>query len=124
MKIFAGMSVAQRLAVGFGLVAALLATVCAVGIGNAWQSQRLIEEALGPAQVRFNAAAELLSQVQRQDVAIRNNGLFSDPEAMQRQAALIKTLDAQVLGTLQQLAASAVDPQDRSDIETVQTIAK
>jgi len=124
MKIFAGMSVAQRLAVGFGLVAALLATVCAVGIGNAWQSQRLIEETLGPAQVRFNAAAELLSQVQRQDVAIRNIGLFSDPEAMQRQAALIKTLDAQVLGTLQQLAASAVDPQDRSDIGTVQTIAK
>lgn len=124
MKNFAGMSVAQRLAVGFGLVAALLATVCAVGIGNAWQSQRLIEEALGPAQARFNAAAELLSQVQRQDVAIRNIGLFSEPEAMQRQAALIKTLDAQVLDTLQLLATSAVDPQDRSDIEAVQVIAK
>jgi hypothetical protein len=60
-------------------LSALLATVCAVGIGNAWQSQRLIEEALGPAQARFNSAAELLSQVQRQDVAIRNIGLFSDP---------------------------------------------
>ena len=124
MKIIAGMSVAKRLAVGFGLVAALLATVCAIGIANAWQSQRLIEETLGPAQARFNSAADLLSQVQRHDVAIRNIGLFSDPEAMQRQAALIKTLDAQVLGTLQQLAASAVDPQDRTDIETVQLIAK
>ena len=122
MKIIAGMSVAKRLAVGFGLVAALLATVCAIGIANAWQSQRLIEETLGPAQARFNSAADLLSQVQRHDVAIRNIGLFSDPEAMQRQAALIKTLDAQVLGTLQQLAASAVDPQDRTDIRSVSRV--
>jgi methyl-accepting chemotaxis protein len=124
MNIVTGMSVAQRLALGFGLVAALLATVCAVGISNAWQSQRMIEESLGPAQVRFNSAAQLLSQVQRQDVAIRNIGLFSDPEAMQQQAALIKTLDAEVQATLQQLAASAVDPQDRSDIEAVQLIGK
>ncbi|MDP3820451.1 MAG: methyl-accepting chemotaxis protein [Burkholderiales bacterium] len=123
MKKLLRISVAQRLTMGFGVVACLLSIVCAVGFGNAWRSERLIRETLGPAQARFESAANLLNQVQQQDVAIRNIGLFSEPEAMQQQAAIVKKLDGQVRATLEQLAAASVDPQDRADIEKVQAIA-
>ena len=123
MKRMLRLSVAQRLAMGFGLVACLLGVVCAVGFGNAWRSESLIRETLGPAQARFESAATLLNLVQQQDVAIRNIGLFSDPEAMQQQAAVVKKLDAQVRAMLEQLTASSVDPQDRTDIEKVKAIA-
>ena len=123
MKYLPRMSVAQRLAMGFGLIVSLLAIVCAVGFGNAWRSERLIAQTLGPAQTRFESAATLLNQVQQQDVAIRNIGLFQDPVAMQQQAAVVRKLDGQVRATLEKLAASSIDPQDRADIEKVQAIA-
>jgi len=116
------MSVAKKLAVSFGLIVMLLAGVCALGFGNALQTERAIEHALGPAQARHEAATSLLNRVLQQDVAMRNIGLFTDPVAMQREAEVIKRLGEESKALLARLEALDSDPADRDDIRTVSAL--
>ncbi len=116
------MSVAKKLAVSFGLIVVLLAGVCALGFGNALQTERSMEYTVGPAQARHEAATSLLNRVLQQDVAIRNIGLFTDPVAMQREAEVIKRLGEESRALLARLEVLQSDPADRDDIHAVKAL--
>lgn len=97
--------VAHRLALGFGLVSAILAVTCSVAAWNSVNARRLAWNELAPAQRDYEVANEMLNGVLQQDVLIRNIGLTSSVPTMHKYASAARALSKRTAELITNLLA-------------------
>ncbi|AKJ28207.1 methyl-accepting chemotaxis protein [Caldimonas brevitalea] len=122
MKFLSSITVKQRLALGFGFMALLLAVLAGVGHLGAVRTQALIQHNLESATARFAVAAEMRDQSMQYDVAIRNIGLASDPTVMQQDEARAKEADSRFVAALDELVATSTSEAEKSALQRVRQL--
>ena len=84
------LTVSQRLALGFSVLALLLLAVCAMSWLTINRTQRLVSEDLLQSQDRLARSSEMVQLVFEQDLQLRQVGLVTDPPTMERHAAQVR----------------------------------
>ncbi|WP_322114310.1 methyl-accepting chemotaxis protein [Aquabacterium sp. A7-Y] len=122
MQFLHNISVKQRLVLGFGFMAALVALLASVGYLDAAHSLRQIEAHLARATARSAVAADMRDQSLQYDLAIRNIGLANDPSLMQKDEARAKQADARFLAALDELQKSPGSEEETAALQRVRQL--
>ena len=113
MRLLDRLTVAQRLAAGFGLMAALLLAVCGVSAFNASTAAQVVGVRLASLQRNIDQAQGLVVLQQGRDLNIRQIGLLVDVTEMQRQAKLAQDASGLIAKALEQLLAGNPSSEQR-----------
>ena len=116
------LKVAHRLGLGFGLVSLVLALVCAVGVYNSHRAKVLIEAELLSVQELQTHALKMFSAVLQQDISVRNIGLLTDPDDMQRHANEARKANKEVGGIIEELAKHGLTEGDRKMLDQIRDL--
>ena len=122
MRLLDRLTVAQRLATGFGLMAALLLAVCGLSALKASSAAQVVGVRLATLQHNIDQAHGLVVLQQGRDLNIRQIGLLVDVTEMQRQAKLAQDANNQISKALEQLLAGDTSPEQRVLLADAQAI--
>ncbi|TBO31492.1 HAMP domain-containing protein [Aquabacterium lacunae] len=122
MSVLTKFKVSHRLALGFGLVSAMLSVVCAVGVFNAQRAKGLIESELLASQTLQTEALAMLSAVLQQDISVRNIGLLTDPNAMQGQANEARKANKAVGAIIERVGQQQLNERDRAMLAEIRQL--
>lgn len=118
------LKIGQRLAIGFGLMALALLAMFAVSWMSSQRVRMLSETELAAAQEDLVLSMSMRSELQRQDIAIRNAGLDSDPDSMQAQANMARAAAKKAAESLEALLSKPRNEKDVAVLEEIRRLNK
>ena len=122
MRLLDRLTVARRLAAGFGLTAALLLAVCGLSAFNASTAAQVVGVRLATLQHHIDQAHGLVVLQQGRDLNIRQIGLLVDVIEMQRRAKLAQDANGLIAKALEQLLAGKPGSGQRALLADTQAI--
>lgn len=116
------MGMRHRLAIGFGSVIMILVFMCAIAFLNAHQSLLLIRSSMAQAQEKLNLAYRIQGAVQRQDVAVRNAGLFGEPQQIAAESATARAMNKEIDAHLRDFTQYGIPADERATLDLAITL--
>lgn len=113
------LTVASRIALGFGFVMLILLAQSGLGFISAAESSRIMRQDIAQARSRADAANDLRHLVQQEDLHFRQIAVLVDIAQIQAEGTKIQEVARQIEQTVKTLLASTLDAENRAMAERI-----
>lgn len=113
------LSVASRIALGFGFMMLILLIQSAMGFLAARESTRVMHEDIAVARSRADAAIDLRDLIQQEDLHIRQMAILVDSDRIRAEAARIHDVGQRIDKAVQSIRESSMNAENWRDVERI-----